>query len=157
MLLLLALAATLAACGSSSNSSSPPGASKPAVTIGDKNFAEENILGELYAQALQAKGFTVTLMENVGSTEIIYKALTGGQIQCTPSTRACCCRPSPTDQDPGERPGGVRRSEGVRAKDGLTMLNYTPFYDSDAIATLPATRARTHLASIADLKTLGKC
>ena len=33
-----------------------PGVGKPAVTIGDKNFTEENILGELYAQALQGEG-----------------------------------------------------------------------------------------------------
>ncbi len=33
-----------------------PGAGKPAVTIGAKNFTEQYILGELYAQALQAEG-----------------------------------------------------------------------------------------------------
>jgi glycine betaine/choline ABC-type transport system substrate-binding protein len=60
----------LAACGSSSSTSSSssstaapapaatgPGAGKPAVTIGDKNFAEEDILGALYAQALEANGY----------------------------------------------------------------------------------------------------
>src|SRR5260370_794504 len=83
-----ALVVGLAACGSSPWPSSPratsattatpapaasgPGVGKPAVTIGDKNFAEENILGALYAQALQAKGYTVTLKDNVGSSEIIH-------------------------------------------------------------------------------------
>src|SRR5437588_12876880 len=86
----------LAACGSSSSSSSSAGASsgssssssssasasgaqpgkgKPAVTIGDKNFTEEYILGNLYAQALQAKGFTVNLKSNIGSSELTDKAL----------------------------------------------------------------------------------
>ena len=54
------------------------------MTIGDKNFPEENILGALYAQALQAKGYKVTLKDNVGSSEIIYKALTSGQIDMYP-------------------------------------------------------------------------
>jgi osmoprotectant transport system substrate-binding protein len=95
----LALTVGLAACGSSSSSttssttassssassnSSAPGAGKPPVAIGDKNFAEENILGALYAQALEAKGFKVTLKDNVGSSEIIYKALTSGQIEMYP-------------------------------------------------------------------------
>src|SRR6202035_1634802 len=100
-----ALIVGLAACGSSSTSSSSssssastpsassstatsaasgPGVGKPAVTIGDKNFSEENILGALYAGALQAKGFPVTLKDNIGSSEIIYKALTSGQINMYP-------------------------------------------------------------------------
>src|SRR6267142_2926265 len=96
-----ALSVGLAACGSSSSSStsssssattagtpapaaSGPGAGKPAVSIGDKNFPEENILGSLYAKALQAKGFTVKLKDNVGSSELIYKALQSGQIDMYP-------------------------------------------------------------------------
>jgi len=84
------LASAVSACGSSpgGSSSSPsaaqPGKGKPAVTIGDKNFTEEMILGELYAQALRAKGYTVNLKPNIGSTELIYKALRSGQIGLYP-------------------------------------------------------------------------
>src|SRR5947209_17999025 len=82
------LVVALAACGSSKKSSSSstpaatsstpaassgPGAGKPPVTIGDKNFTEEFILGDLYAQALKAKGYKVTIKGNIGSTEITYK------------------------------------------------------------------------------------
>ena len=98
--LALAISVVLAACGSSGKSSSTgssassttgtqsassgPGAGKPPVTIGDKNFTEENILGQLYAQALRAKGYTIALKENVGSSELIYKAITSGQIEMYP-------------------------------------------------------------------------
>src|SRR2546421_12312354 len=88
------LALALSACGSSSSSSSSssattpssgkPGAGKPAVVVGDKNFTEEYILGDLYAQALQAKGYKGTLKPNICSTEITYKALTSGQIDMYP-------------------------------------------------------------------------
>src|SRR5690349_90751 len=80
----LAAGARLAAPGSSSKSgsgtttaaaSSNAGAGKPAVTLGSKNFAEENILGQLYAQALRAKGYTIQLKSEIGSTELIWKAL----------------------------------------------------------------------------------
>ena len=95
VLLVAALSIALAACGSSKSSStsststpapaaSGPGVGKPAVTIGDKNFSEENILGALYAEALRAKGYKVTLKDNVGSSEIIYKALTAGGLDMYP-------------------------------------------------------------------------
>ena len=56
----------------------------PTIVIGTKNFPEEFILGELYTQALQAKGFNVTYKENIGSTEIIQTALTSGKINFYP-------------------------------------------------------------------------
>src|SRR6476620_7877942 len=61
-----------------------PGAGKPTVTIGDKNFAEQFILGALYAQALRAKGFKVKVNDNIGSTEITWKALKARQIDFYP-------------------------------------------------------------------------
>ena len=59
-------------------------AAQPTVVIGSKNFTEEYILGELYKQALQAKGYKVSYHSNIGSTEIIDKALTSGQINFYP-------------------------------------------------------------------------
>ena len=74
--------------GSSSSGSSAaagqPGKGKPPITIGDKNFTEEFILGELYGQALRAKGWNVTIKSNIGSSEIIDKALRAGQIDMYP-------------------------------------------------------------------------
>ena len=93
VLLAVLLATAVAACGSSkkknTTTSAPvvtgkPGAGKPAVVIGDKNFEEEFVLGDLYAQALQAKGYKVTMKPNIGSTEITWKALTSGQIDMYP-------------------------------------------------------------------------
>ena len=92
-LALVALVAFVAAgCGSSNKSntsstaapSGQPGAGKPAVTFGSKNFAEQLILGQLYAQGLRAKGFKVNLKGNIGATEVIDKALTSGRIDGYP-------------------------------------------------------------------------
>ena len=54
-----ALGLGLTACGGGGKSkkSGKPGAGKPAVTLGAKNFTEEFILGQLYTQALRAKGY----------------------------------------------------------------------------------------------------
>jgi osmoprotectant transport system substrate-binding protein len=179
--LVLALSAALAACGSSSNSnttnttnssttattsstttssasaSSGPGVGKPAVTIGDKNFAEENILGQLYAQALRAKGYTIDLKENVGSSEIIYKALTSGQIEMYPEyTGTLLTAVAGQTKEPASAAAAYSEAKTYVEKQGLTLLNQTPFYDSDALATLPSYASAHHLTSIADLKSLGK-
>jgi len=167
----LALAVGLAACGSSSSSSSSsslsssassgssstPGAGKPAVTIGDKNFAEENILGALYAQALEAKGFKVTLKDNVGSSEIIYKALTAGRIDMYPEyTGVLLSAVAEQKTNPTSASAAAGEARAFLQKHGYTLLDTTPFYDSDALATLPSYASRHNLKSIADLKPLGK-
>ena len=170
LLTLLALAVLMAACGSSSPSttsssttktstaaSSAPGAGKPAIVIGDKNFAEENILGQLYAQALQAKGFKVTVKENVGSSELIYKALVSGQIDMYPEyTGVLLSAIAEKTKEPASAAAAYEEAKAFLEKYGFTMLNYTPFYDSDALATLPAYASAHHLTSIEDLKPLGK-
>ena len=48
---------------------------KPTIVLGSKNFPEEDILGQLYSQALEAKGFAVNYKSNIGSTELMQAAL----------------------------------------------------------------------------------
>jgi osmoprotectant transport system substrate-binding protein len=180
--MLTVLAVVLTACGSSKSSSSSssssaaasapaattaasatpaassgPGVGKPAVTIGDKNFAEENILGALYSQALAAKGYTVTLKDNVGSSEIIYKALTSGQIDLYPEyTGTLLSAVANQTKAPTSAADAYTAAKAFAEQHGLTLLSFTPFYDSDALATLPSYASKHHLASVADLKGLGK-
>jgi osmoprotectant transport system substrate-binding protein len=176
---MIVLAVALTACGSSSSSSSSsaaastpaastaasttpaassgPGVGKPAVTIGDKSFAEENILGALYSQALAAKGYKVTLKDNLGSTEIAYKALTSGQVEMYPEyTGTLLSAVAEQTKNPASAKAAYEEAKAYVQKDGLTLLNYTPFYDSDALATLPSYASQHSLSSIADLKPLGK-
>ena len=96
-----AAALALTACGSSGGSSSPgngtssgnggsstansqPGKGKPKITLGTKNFSEEFLLGQLYKQALEAKGYTVDYKENIGASEVTDKAMTSGKIDMYP-------------------------------------------------------------------------
>ena len=65
-------------------STSGSAAAKPAIVLGTKNFTEQYVLGELYRQALEAKGYDVTLKSDIGSTEIIDAALTSGEINVYP-------------------------------------------------------------------------
>jgi osmoprotectant transport system substrate-binding protein len=176
MFALGALALALAACGSSKSSStsssatsasqpattatpaaSGPGVGKPAVTIGDKNFPEENILGQLYAQALAAKGYKVNVKENVGSSEIIYKAFTSDQIQMYPEyTGVFLSAIAGQTKEPSSASAAFQEAKAFAEKHGATMLEITPFFDSNVLATTPSYASAHSLASIADLKPLGK-
>jgi osmoprotectant transport system substrate-binding protein len=170
--LLVALAAiVVAACGSSKKSSSTstatssgasttsktgPGAGKPTIVLGDKNFEEEYVLGDLYQQALQAKGFTVTLKPNIGSSEITWKALTSGQIQMYPEyTGTLLSAIAGQTALPKSSQQAYTQAKAYAEKHGFTLLNPTPFSDSDAIGTRVAFAKKYGLVTDADLKKLG--
>ncbi len=171
---LVAIAA-LAACGSSSSSSSSssgasasssssssastsgsqPGKGKPPVTIGDKNFTEEYILGDLYAQALQAKGYTINLKPNIGSSELTFKALQSGQIQMYPEyTGVIISVLEGKNTTPVSAQDAYTMAKSYVQTKGFTLLNYTPFFDADALATLAPYAKKNNLTTIADLKKL---
>lgn len=163
-----ALALAVAACGSSGGGntstsagtnaapSGKPGAGKPAVTLGAKNFTEQFVLGQLYKQALEAKGFKVNLKNNIGSTEIIDKGLTSGNIDFYPeyigvglTTVAHDDKTYPSAQ------AAYSALKSFNEKRGFTLLNQTPFTDVDAIAVKPPYAQQHHLKSVADLKNAG--
>ncbi|HET6876072.1 MAG TPA: glycine betaine ABC transporter substrate-binding protein [Jatrophihabitans sp.] len=136
--------------------SGKPGAGKPAIVMGDKNFAEEYILGELYSQALEAKGYKVTLKGNIGSSATIDKALTSGKIQMYPEYTGVIYTEL---AHLGDRPKSAQATyEGAKKweeKRGFAVLNPTPFQDADGIATLKPFAQQHGLKTIGDLKKLG--
>lgn len=171
-------AAVLAACGSSSSSSSSsattsapttaatgsppaaasgPGVGKPAVTLGDKNFTEEYILGSLYAQALAAKGYKDVVKANIGSSEITYKALQAGQIGMYPEyTGTLLTAVAGVTAPPHTAQQAYTEAKAFAEKHGFTLLAQTPFYDSDALGVLKSYATAHGLKTISDLKKLGK-
>jgi|tagenome__1003787_1003787.scaffolds.fasta_scaffold20827396_1 osmoprotectant transport system substrate-binding protein len=162
-LIAAALALSAAACGSDNNSggggstgsttASLPGKGKPAVTIGDKNFTEQYILGELYAQALRKKGYTVTLKPNIGSSEITDKALTSGKIDMYPEyTGTILSELAHQTKPPSGANAAYDQAKAFEEKRGFTMLEKTPFADSDAIAVKQSYAQKNGIESVADLK-----
>jgi osmoprotectant transport system substrate-binding protein len=154
----LAAAAAVGAIVASASARSPrlPGTGKPAFVLGDKNFPEEYILGDLYQQALEAKGYRVTLKPNLGSTELAWKALNSGQIQGYPEyDGTLLASVAGITKNPGSSAAAATETQTWARKHGFTFTQVTPFSDSDAIATL-SSYARAHgLKTIGDLKKLG--
>ena len=83
----------LAACGGGSanplGSSAPPSGASSAgggapVVVGAANFTESQVLAEVYAQALKAKGVDASTRPPISSREVYIKALQDNSIQMVP-------------------------------------------------------------------------
>jgi osmoprotectant transport system substrate-binding protein len=130
----------------------PASQAAPTIVIGTKNFSEEYILGQLYKQALEAKGFKVSYKENIGSTEIVQTALTSGKINFYPEYTGVIVEVVHHKTSPKTGAATYALAKQLEAKNGLTLLNATPFYDTDVIAVTNATAKKYGLKTVADLK-----
>jgi osmoprotectant transport system substrate-binding protein len=126
------------------------------ITIGTKNFPEEFILGQLYKQALEAKGFTVAYKENIGSTELVQTSLTSGKINFYPEYTGVIVQDVfHKTNSPKTAKATWQLAKKLEAGKGYTVLNATPFYDTDVLAVTNATAKNYGLKSIGDLTKAG--
>jgi osmoprotectant transport system substrate-binding protein len=154
--LLAALALVLAGCGGDDDDGGDGAASDRTVTIGSKNFTEAVILGELYRQALEAKGYTVDLKSSIGSTEIIDRALTSGEIDMYPEYTGTMLTVVFGEDEPQESAESTYdRAKELYEEKGFTLFEMTPFSDSDALAVTAEYAEENDLESIGDLAGLG--
>jgi osmoprotectant transport system substrate-binding protein len=134
----------------------PAAKAGPTIVIGNKDFAEEYILGELYRQALEAKGFDVDYKGNLKSTEVIHTALTSGKINFYPEYTGVIVQVvHHRTSSPKTAAATYALAKKLEAKSGLTLLRPTPFYDTDVIAVTNATAKKYGLKSVGDLKKVG--
>jgi osmoprotectant transport system substrate-binding protein len=158
MVVAVALALLLAACGSdddggaSATTATGNDAATAPLRMGTKNFPEAVLLGELYSQALQAKGVRVVLKPNVGSSEIIHEALTGGALDIYPEYIGVLLSEVANDRSrPADPRAAYRAAKAFEERQGFTLLGMTPFSDSNALAVTPRFAREHRLRTIADL------
>ncbi len=160
------LAALLAACGSSAQppaaptSATPrpgrPGAGRPPVTLGAKNFTEEFVLGQLYAQALQAVGYRVRLASDLGATEVVDRELVSRRIDGYPEYTGTILSSLARDaRRPASAAQAYAWAKAFEVQRGMALLDTTPAQDSDVLAARPAYARAHRLTSLADLDRLG--
>ncbi len=128
---------------------------KPTIVLGTKNFTEEYILGQLYGQALQAKGYTVKYAGSLGSSELADTALTSGKINFLPEYTGVIVLDLAKKKSPKTAQATYAAAKKFEQTRGLTLLKPTPFYDSDTVSVLKSTAQKHGLKTIADLKKLG--
>jgi len=126
------------------------------VVIGSQDFTEQRILGELYAQALRAKGFSVRLKPDLSSRAAADQALVDGQIDGYPEYIGAILETIAHDVRPPTRAGAAYRAvRDFEARRGLTALPPTPLERATALA-VTAAYARAHqLPQIGGLARVG--
>jgi osmoprotectant transport system substrate-binding protein len=176
---LLALALTLgvAACGSSSDSSSSTAAStssdttssgsgagaivanpaneKVSLTIGSKNFPEQEILGEIYTQALAAAGYKAKSDLNLGSETVALKSVKSGAVSGYPeyaSTALTSFFGLEPEEVPADGTEAWEKANQEFEKEGLTAFAPTPFASANAVGLLKSTAEKYNLKTISDLE-----
>jgi osmoprotectant transport system substrate-binding protein len=127
-------------------------AAGPTVTIGTKNFTEQYVLGQLYKQALEAKGFTVVEKENIGSSELIDTALKSGKINFYPEYTGVIVADLAKLPAPKSAAAAYAAAKKFEESRGNTLLDKTPFYDSDSFGMLTSTAKKLGVKTIGDMK-----
>jgi osmoprotectant transport system substrate-binding protein len=147
----------LAGCGGGGGSSGTDKSNEPSITIGTKNFTEQFILGELYRQALEANGFHVNLKQNIGSSEIVDRALTAGNLDMYPEyTGVMLSEIAGIRKRPASPEAAYQAAAAFQQKRGFVLLAMTPFSDSNALAVTPAYARKNGVRSIPDLGKVGR-
>jgi osmoprotectant transport system substrate-binding protein len=125
----------------------------PTITVGTKNFTEAFVLGQLYKQALEAKGFKVAYKENIGSSELLDTALTSGKVNFAPEyTGVLALNIAKVSPAPKTAAATYAAAKAFEQKRGFTLLRQTPFYDADSFTVLTKTAKKFGLKKISDLK-----
>ena len=173
LLALLVAALAVAGCGDDNDSSSDSGSadtssdtsssqiqkndknSSTKVTMGSKNFTEQKVLGEIYAQALAAAGYDVSTQLNLGDEKTALKALEGGDISAYPEytgTALLSFFGVTADKLPNDEQKAYEEAKAGFAKKDLTALPPTPFVSSNEVAVTKETADKYSLQKISDLK-----
>ncbi|HET8777437.1 MAG TPA: ABC transporter substrate-binding protein [Candidatus Limnocylindria bacterium] len=154
---LLALVVSACAPGGGSSPAASDGspdesaaASGGTVTIGSQGFYESQLMAEIYAQALEANGFTVERSLGIGTREQTYPALTSGQIDMMPEYIGSLTTflEGEASGDPDETAAALAELIGA---DGLAMLDYTPAQDQNAFVVRSETAEELGLETMSDL------
>ncbi len=152
-----AAALALAACGASSDPTKPAdvatnggGGASSTITVGAADFSESQVLGEIYAGALKAKGVDVKTRPNIGSREIYIKALQDKSIDIVPEyTGSLLTYLKGKAQSPD--PESVYSALKTTLPSDLVVLDKSAAEDKNSIVVTKDTAAKWSLKSITDL------
>jgi osmoprotectant transport system substrate-binding protein len=123
--------------------------------VGSKNFTEQKVLGEIYAQGLRAAGYKVRTELSLGDETIAQRALESGAIDGYPeytgtALLSLCAVPSrDVPKDPMQ---AFERAKDCLAEDGITAFPPTPFTSSNEVGVRQQTAERDNLRRISDLR-----
>jgi osmoprotectant transport system substrate-binding protein len=118
--------------------------------VGSANFQENVILANIYAQALQAQGATVSTQLNIGSRETYMPGLQDGSIDLIPEYSGVLLQYF-DKQATAVSSDDVFAALPAALPQGLVVLDQSKAEDKDAIVVTKETADKYDLKSIADL------
>lgn len=155
-----ALALLVSACqpgGSDSPSPSSPSSGEPSteaelptVIIGSANFDEAAVVAEIYAQALEAAGFTVERNLYTGPRETTFPALESGDLNLMPEYIGSLLGVSLGGEATGDAEATFADLLDGLAEHGLTAFEFSPGADQNAFAVTAETAEQFGLETLTD-------
>ena len=152
-------ALALAACGANNNPTAPAGGGGGStgssggggsITVGSADFSESQVLGEIYAGAIKAKGISVTTKPNIGSRDVYIKALQDGSIDIVPEYTGSLLT-FLKGTAPSQDPDAVYTALKATLPPTLVVLDKSTAQDKNSIVVTKDTQSKYSLKSIADL------
>ena len=155
--MLAGFALALTACGgggdplsSGSGQTSDTAAPTDTIVVGSANFTESQILAEIYAQALAAKGVTVEKRLNIGSREAYIPGLQDGSIDLIPEYTGVLLQYFDKSADETE-PDAVYTALQAALPSNLIVLDKSAAEDKDAVVVTRETATQLNLRSLDDI------
>jgi osmoprotectant transport system substrate-binding protein len=121
------------------------------VKVGSKNFTEQFIVAEIYAQALEAAGIKVERKINLGGTLIAHKALEEKQIDLYPEYTGTMLLAVLKAEPMTDRKAVYDKVKAEYATKGLVVLNEAPLNNTYNMVVRPETAAQYKLETLTDL------
>lgn len=122
------------------------------VTVGAVAFAENQIMGELYAQTLEDAGYTVNRQLTLESREVLQPALQDGEIDIAPEYLSSLLLFLDPEGTASGDPDAVRSElEPLLEEGGQTLLESSEANDTNAFVVTQETADQYGLASMSDL------
>ena len=123
------------------------------IKVGSTNFYEQEILGELFSQVLEANGFKVDRKFQLGNREIVFPALEAGEIDILAEYAATALEfvnggAGEASTDPAAT---VAKLKERLAPKGLTALDPAPATDQNGFVVTKATADTYGISTLSDL------
>jgi osmoprotectant transport system substrate-binding protein len=153
----LAVVATvvLAGCGKdddkSASDSSDTTVAKGSLTIAGSDFVEQDIVSNIYAVALRAKGYTVTVKPHLGKREVVQPALQSGEVDVLPEYVGSLLEYVQKGSATPDLAASVAKLRELLKPKNLTALEAAPAYDANALVVTKATADKYKLEKASDL------
>lgn len=151
---LLAVAATLAACSNSDPFSSGGADGDSAIVVGSQQYYSNEIIAELYAQALENAGFTVDRQYQIGQREVYLPELESGAIDVLPEYGGNLLQYYDSETEATDA-DSVHSALPKVLPETLMVLDYAAATDQDSYTVTRALADEHGLVAIGDLAKLG--